>query len=276
MSFERIIVNKLNEARRLQVTSENLNESWPPILNQLRSYDQNTVRSALKKAGIDIQNTPVNAVKLTSSRDPRLKGTNLCIFVFPRNNGIAVYFNGKTLVDCYVTPDKSFSQLPWKEILGMAKDIYVMEFDEEISKAMKDKQSARASAQAGTVNRYTAKNKPKRALIDKSGYIFDPNKYKNMLADIQLSQGTDVLKRAKEIYVKLANNIDKVDFENDGDYYNYEYIVRSLVNIFQNFPKYLKEYEIYKRRGYGEFAKNQVIESIKLLNDLINKAKKYL
>ena len=192
-----------------------------------------------------------------------------------KNSGIAVWFNGETLVNPYIG-DKPFSRTSWKDILDEAYEIYVMEFDEEISKAMKDKQAARASAQAGTVNRYTAKNKPKRALIDKSGYIFDPNKYKNMLADIQLSQGTDVLKRAKETYVKLANNIDKVDFENDGDYYNYEYIVRSLVNIFQNFPKYLKEYEIYKRRGYGEFAKNQVIESIKLLNDLINKAKKYL
>ena len=95
-----------------------------------------------------------------------------------------------------------------------------------------------------------------------------------MLADIQLSQGTDVLKRAKEIYVKLANNIDKVDFENDRDYYNYEYIVRSLVNIFQNFPRYLKDYETYKRSGYGNFGKGQVVDSIKFLNESITKSTK--
>lgn len=276
MSFERIIVNKLNEARRLQVTSENLNESWPPILNKLPNYEKNVVRKELIKYGIDIENTATKPTKITTGRDPRLKGKNLCVFLL-KHSGIAVWFNGETLVNPYIG-DKPFSRTSWKDILDEAYEIYVMEFDEEISKAMKDKQKARADAKAGSVQRYTdVRKRPRGLQIDKSGYAFNPNKYRNMLADMKLSQGEDVLKRAKDVYVKLANSIDKIDFVNDRDYYNYEYVVRGLVRIFQDYPRYLDEYkkDKYKDSEFS-YTKSQVLESIKELDKLCAIAKKYI
>lgn len=261
-----------------------LTEAWAPSLNSLRRPEKEIVRKELTKAGIDIENTPYKEVYITNGKDPRLKGMNVVIFELYRG-GVAVWFNNKFIVDSYIYPEgKNLSRLSWKTILSYATRIISIEFDEQAAQRLKDKQAKRKESQSGMLQRFTPQNKPRYAKIDKSGYIVDPRKYRDMLAKMKLKDAPKVLEQAKAMYVKLAGNIDKVDWENDRDYYNYDTVMKGIVNEFQSLTRALGEYERYKQRKkdeglekwWSEHLESQVTGAIMNLRDWLNKGKKYL
>lgn len=280
MSIERRIIEKLNESRRID-------EAFPPILNKLSRYERDKVRKALTKEGIDIENTPYNLIAITNGRDPRLKGKNVVVFeIIGREPQIAVWFNGEFLADPYIYyKNSNISKLSWKTILGITTRIFSMEFDKSSAQALKQKQADRKEAQRGLVQRYNIKNKPRYVQIDKSGYVVNPDKYKNMLAKMKINDGPNVLKQAREIYTKLAQNIDKIDWSQDTGYHNYDNIMTGILREFQDLTRSLNEFEQYKKnpidkddeeRWWGKNLENKVANSIKRMRDILNKAKKYI
>lgn len=281
MSIERTIIQRLNESHAI---AEKLYESWPPVLNQIRSKsEKDKIRNTLVRAGIDIENTPYQEIVITNGKDPRLKGKNLVIF--ETHDGIGIWFDGKALLDTYIYSEgKNLLKLSWSKILSLSKRITSIEFDEKAAEELKQKKANRAEAKKGMEMRYTQKNKPRWAKIDKSGYVLNPNKYKDMLAKMNVDNGAKVLQDAKDVYVKISNSIDKIDWDMDErDYYNYSYIMQEIPRNFAYLTKALKGYEDAKKRDGDEEAKWYVKQSredvqryIKELKEIISKAKKYL
>lgn len=280
MSIERSIIEKLKESRRLD-------ENFPPILNKLNKYAKKTVAATLTKAGIDIENTPAEMTVITNGRDPRLKGKNVVVFEFQKKSYIdcAVWFDGKFIVDAYIYDvGTEVSKMSWKNILEYANRITVLEFDEQRAAALKQKQSDRKSAQQGREVRYTNKNKPKYVTLDKSGYIVDPKKYQKMLADMKLKDAPAILNQAKDIYVKLANNLDKINWEDEqkiSSFESYDYLMKAILREFQDMTKNLKEFEKYGESHepddwWYDMLKSNVTKSIQEMRELIKKAKKYI
>ena len=286
MSTERYIINRLMESRRLD-------EAWPPILNRLTNYQKNLIRKKLNRLDIDIENTPAKNVVITNGRDPRLKGKNVVIFEL-EDNGLAVWVDGEFVKDDYsFSAKKNISKMSWKDILAFSKRIISMEFDEGTSNAMKQKKADRKEAQKGMVVRHKPgdlKNKTvsgrtttwKAIELDKSGYVKDPDKYKNMLAAANINNGPQLLKAAKEMYVKLANNLDVADLSNQS-FDSYDYIMRNMIDIFRNLSKSLKDYEEAKKSGDPDsrewaekWHRDAVVSNIKELKELMLKAKKFL
>lgn len=295
MSIERTIIQRLNESHG---AADRIYESWPPVLNQIRSRpDKDRIRNALNKAGIDIENTPYQEVVITSGRDPRLKGKNLVIFEV-QNKGIGVWFNGKALQDVYIYAEqKNLFQLSWAKILSYSKRITSVEFDEKLAAELKAKKDARADAKKGMEVRYTKKNKPRWAQIDKSGYVLNPNKYKDMLARMNVDNGVKILQDAKDIYVRVSQNIDKIDWDADSrgsTFESYQYVMQEIPRIFASLSRSLKAYEsakdqLEKAKKYGDsdnpaedaewyvrYHKESVTKDIKELKAILAKAKKYL
>lgn len=219
-----------------------LNESWPSVLNVLSSKAKDSIRDELRKYYIDIENTPSDAVELTSSRDPRLK-SGMTIFDFgeqpkaySNKHPIAVVINGKFVVNPEVpgTGPHYYDNVPasncsWKTILSKAQSIYHMSFDDEESRqANKELRQQRADQKKGTVTRFRDKEVPyvgiggnvdtytvkqdefgrgpaKRDKIDKSGFALNPHKYIDMLAAAGIRNGEAFLQDAKNVYRQLAS-----------------------------------------------------------------------
>lgn len=281
MSIERTIIQRLNESH---IAAEKLYESWPPVLNQIKSKsEKDKIRNTLIRSGIDIENTPYQEIVITNGRDPRLKGKN--VVVFETHDGVAVWFNGKALFDdTYIYSEgKKLLSLSWAKIIANSKRITAVEFDEKAAEELKKKQANRAEAKKGMEMRYTQKNKPRWAQIDKSGYVLNPNKYKDMLAKMNVDNGAKILQDAKDIYVKISQNIDKIDWDmDDREFYKYSYFMQQIPRIFANLTKSLKSYEDAKNRDdeaadlYVKHSKENVQRDIKELKEIIAKAKKYL
>lgn len=287
------IVNRLHENRQVERAKEilesngykvtkrsKLQESFPPILHKLSKYHQNVVRTALIKAGIDIENTPYELTQITSGRDPRLKGLNNVTIIEAasgKHTDVIVWFNDKLIVDAYNFDESAnYSALSWKKILSYAENIWVMEFDAGASASMKDKQAARKEAQQGVEQRYTDKTKPRYRNIDKSGYIIDPRKYQNMFAELNIKNGEQILQDAKDIYLKLANKLGDVDDPRGG----YSNLLRNFPETFRDLKKALADYnneqsEGLDSRGFS-FYKERVMDLIKEIRNLTKKAQQYL
>lgn len=289
MSIERAITKRLFENRKL-------NENWPPILNNLSKYTKGIIRKELLKKGYDIQNTPSTLTKITSGRDPRLK-SGFVVFLW-RGNPVGAYVDGEKLFTEYIRVDSDYvdlNKLSWSKILAAVDGVYYMPLDQEASTAMKDKQTARRQAQQGQVIRYNNKrpdgtyNKSvsvstagpwsKYIKVDKSGYEINPDKYKDMLADLQIPRATELLKQAKDVYTKLAPRLGDFieDYKKSEEY---EDIMRAIPRLFRELDKKLKEYEKTKKDYGVEFAdiwdKAKVTEYIKTLKKYINSGKKLL
>ena len=287
MSIERTIIERLNESRRID-------EAFPPILNNLATPSKKIVRDRLTRAGIDIENTPYELVTITDGRDPRLKGNGVVIFEIADKtmwNNVGVWFKNEFIVNPYVAKyDKNLSQMSWKTILEISKRIIVMEFNEESAAALKAKRAERATLQKDVVKRYDPKKDKLRGMrIDKSGYAIDPNRYKKMLADMKMKNVPALLQQAKEVYVKLANNIDKINWTEEtnlSSFESYDYITKEIVYCFQNLNKRVAEYENYKKNHSTEdgedpdswikYLQRYVQEEVMNLQNLMTKAKKYL
>lgn len=292
MSIEREIIQRLNESRRLD-------ESWPPVLNSLDSRYKNVIRTKLTRAGIDIQNTPYKETVITNGRDPRLKGSDVVIFELGAkmsSQSVGVWFNGEFIIDTYIWDfDKNLSRMSWKNILEISKRIIVMEFDMKSREDLINKRAERAEAKKDMVKRYTNPNDFKKELrrsdlkLDKSGYAFDPNKYKKLLADMKVDNGDKVLQQAKEVYMQASKNIDKIDWDAERDVFSsYQYVMQEIPREFANLSKILKQYEQAKKDTKNpdispgnaawnvNYYKKEVSRAINSLNTIISKAKKFI
>lgn len=270
MSVEKAILSKIQESRRLY-------ESWPPVLNKLGKYHKDVVRNKLIQSGIDIEHTPYKAINITSGRDPRLKGDGVVIFVFSNGN-TAVWFKNKFIVDTYVSAvQNDASRMSWKNILEHATRIIYMEFDMQKSKDLKQKRQDRKEAQQGVINRYTKKNAPRYAKLDKSGYIIDPQKYQRMFAELNIKNADKILAQAKDLYVKSSMNIDKIDFSNYREADAYDNAVRAIMRSFRDLTNDLKLYNNTPEESFdNDWAHQRVVSSIKVMKDAMNDLKKFI
>lgn len=286
MNCQNEIIKKLFEARR---NPKLLNEAWPAILSKskLHASDKYAIvrlKKQLIKAGLDIENTPVETVEITSNRDPRLRSDtkSVLIFVFKgfRDKEVpAVWFDGKIVIDCEVREYREYaSRLSWKKLIDAATEMYMMTFDEDIYKALKAKQSSRKASQQGMVRRYRDGDPDRpHTKIDKSGYVVDTDKYKWMLAELQVANSEQVLERAKEVYLELAAAVNKVNWRQS----DYESIVQNILYCFRTFDHALKDYNRAKDAGdmdreYAVYLKGPLVKAVRDLNGQIARAKKYL
>lgn len=283
-----------------------LNESWPSVLNQLSNAQKNQVRRVLGNLNIDIENTPASSIEIVSNRDPRLK-SGMTIFDFGgrSRDHIAVYVNGNIVIDVTVpgTDWKYASQCSWKTILSTAETIYHMDFDPESQASIKQMRQDRKASQRGVVRRYTDKdagvspytgdrytrkedefgNVPgRRDKLDKSGYVLDPDKYVNMLADAGVKNGEAILQHAKDVYRQLTTSAaDHLDDPDDG-WNGSEYMdcITYLARTFRNLRKALNDYnqsvEKYGDEVAGRWNKVQTMGAIKDLRQYVKKAEELL
>lgn len=302
----------MNTKRIRESIKQRLNESWPAILNGLSAQSKDKIRHALSTYYIDIENTPSDAIQVTSSRDPRLK-SGMTIFDFGETgrgynkHPIAVFVNGKAIVDPvvpgtaksgYSYDDIPASKLSWNSCILNAKTIYHMSFDDMESRAAnKELRQQRATSKKGTVNRYRDKevqglygpstirsnefgNTPGRYdKLDKSGYVINPSKYIDMLADAGVKNGEQILQDAREVYRQLAAIVpDHLEDEAGpgywGDTNEYLETLQYLGRTFRDLRRQLDEYNKAKERwGEDNFSRGSVQRAIKDLRGYVQKAK---
>ena len=268
--------------RRL-LESQRVDEAWPASLNTLTRLGKEMVRRALLKNGFDIEKSDVQEIQLSSGRDPRLKGGDA--IVIKAGKAVDVYVGGKFVLD-------NFAGMSWRDIIATADRMTLLKIDTEQSKEMRQKQAARKEAQKGMVQRHKVgdtKNsyggKYKASELDKSGYLLDPNKYRDMFIEMNIKNGVEILKRAKDMFVKAAEAIDTIDFETDRDYHNYENLMRQLPSNFRELKKSLAEYEESKKVVGDEdekaefvvkWRRGEVVHRLQDILDTMKYLKKYL
>lgn len=305
----------MNTKKIRESIKKRLNESWPSVLNTLSAEGKNKVRNALSTYYIDIENTPSDAIQVTSGRDPRLK-SGMTIFDFGDNpkgwnkHPVAVFVNGKPVVDVqvpgtsksgYAYDDILASKLSWNSCVLNADTIYHMSFDDEASRAAnKDLRQQRAASKRGTVNRYRDKEVPglygphtiksddfgntprKYAKLDKSGYVLNPSKYIDMLAASGVNNGEQILQDAKEVYRQLAAIVPEHLEDEAGPGYwgnTNEYLetLRYLGQQFRDLRSQLDEYNKNKERwGEDNFYAGSVRRAIKDIREYVKKAKELI
>lgn len=279
-----------------------IKESWLKDFDTfLNTYERDRVRNALLKSAVDIENEDFEEEHFSSSRDPRLRdylnnGGFLVIKIQDgRKEDMAVIHNGKYIIDPYLTSCgwKNASKCAMRDVLANATEIYALKPSKQ--RDIMDLRDQRKLAKQGTVDRYVqgkgiiggdSKYRDNSygyydSKYDKSGYRLNPNKYKDMLAELGVSNAMSILNQAKDVYVEIANKIYDIDFEADRDNYgfdNYESLMNRLISNFRDLDYYYKKYinETAKYPNGDSYYKGQVQSTIKDIQENLRKAKRYL
>lgn len=186
----------------------------PGYINARDAYnvsDMSLFDQALRK-GIDLANTKVIEGPIPAKRtDPRLKEPNIPVWLF--NNG-QVYIEGINDNEIYRPMDKAFKYIPTKYKLEDAKGFAHIDGSKIDPNSVNSKRIGREdhAKELRNIDYGRYGKDPEKfgkaaygAKRDKSGYIINPNKYKNELSRI----------KAKNIYVELDNFHDLlVDYKN--------------------------------------------------------------
>lgn len=291
----------------ISVSVKIINEKWPEAIDQLLSpYEKKNLSSYLVRQGLDIENTDNELVQISNNRDPRLKdGVIIVKFNNAKTFGsrtrpvVGIWFNGQCIKDANLGTDKNWkdimaSRQSWKNLLARDDiEVYMMVIDPEVSQAMRNKRANRYNSQNGAIARYRkvkngygmepVDNIGKSALksrgirFDKSGYIEpNPDKYKNMLADLQLSNAQSILDSAADMYKKLAANISKYGGDDDWGSGSYVSTMERILRCFRDLSRVLKEYNDDKWEYARNYSKEQVKKSLKDMREILKGAEKYL
>lgn len=286
-----------------------INEKWPAVIDQQMSEPQKrSLANKLIQLGFDIENTDNELIQISSNRDPRLKDGLIIVkfndpdlpdYVKNRDPNVGVWFNGKAIFDPVIArnnwKDVFASQCSWSKILGMDVDVYRMVIDPEKTKVMRDKHAARLDAQKGAVSRYGADpnsygmksldgtnkgaiaGRYNRNKFDKSGYIVNPNKYSDMLAELQINGAQEILNQAADTYQKLAMNIGKYGTDSSWGSDSYDYVMSALLRCFRDLNNTMKEMNSDESGKWGrEFARGKVKSLLKDMRSIMKTAEKYL
>lgn len=297
-----------------------LNEKWPAAVDQfLSSEAKKKLANVLKNKGLDIENTESEIIQINNNRDPRLK-SGVIIVKFNDAGGrwskgpkVGVWLDGQCIQDALLGTDSNYrdilaSKQSWKNLLNRSDiEVYRMTIDPETAMALQAKRTARGNAKRGTELRfrnyevpssynpdtkYTIQrdefgNTPRSRYgnrIDKSGYVLpSPDKYRNMLADLQVKDSDNILQRAADLYAKLSSQLMSRRGERQGfGGENYRSLLRRIPDLFYDLSDAKEEYEKEKDR-WGDkidprnsYARSRIQSILKELREVLKYADKYV
>lgn len=283
-----------------------INEKWPAAIDQvLDSKDKKNLANILQRKGLDIENTDSELIQISSNRDPRLKdGIIIVKFndaggAWSRGPRVGVWVDGQCVQDALLGTDKNYKDIlasnqSWKSLLARSDiEVYRMVIDPAINQAMRDKQAARRDSQSGITPRYKTdgnmyqmdpvdgigpklKSRYRINNVDKSGYVVNPNKYTDMLAELQINGAQKILDDAASLYKRLANNIDKYGTEDDWMSGSYSSTMDRILRCFRDLNRVLKDYNNPDSYDYSKrYAREQVKSYLKDMRQIMKDAEKY-
>lgn len=146
--------------------------------------------------------------------------------------------------------NRSIDSMSMKALTPYIKEIAYTQLD---NSELRQKQNDRYDSQKGTVDRYDLDSKPYNKVIDKSGYIIDPNKYTNLLAKLHLN---DYSNRLSDLYIVLSDVKSKIkDFINTDNFlpdakstdskYSVDYSApaRDFQSIYSDYKRAIENYK---------------------------------
>lgn len=274
-----LVYSRLQEGKTL-VEHKRIDEMYPTEFAKAAGKNLSSISDRLVRAGLDIQNVPSEDIYGVSGRDPRLKTGVSFFIVNPKWNEVVVTLDGKVIFDN--TMDRVGSQ-SWRYLMSRSVSAYHMDINPEDTKAMRDLQADRRDAKKGSVDRKSQEEidrmrQSRQRMYDKSGYLLNPDKYKDMLAALRISRGESVLEEAKDVYVQLANMLDKIT---SLEYYRgqeeYDSIMRGILRYYRDMDSAYKEYmkNPNDEQDYG-WRRTKLTSIIKDLSEYIARGKKWI
>lgn len=293
-----------------------LSEKWPAVVDQLLSSEtKKKLANYLRNKGMDIENTDNEVVQISNNRDPRLKSGVIIVKFndagsWKKGPSIGVWFDGECIQDVVLGRDNRWNDIlasrqSWKNLLNRSDiEVYRMVIDPDTAKAMIDKRKERFNAKKGTQLRYRDYEYPSQygsgtytikknefgdtparyAKLDKSGYKLPSiDKYRDKLAELQISNAENILKDASDMYSKLASQMINRRGERNGfgdD--SYRSIIRRIPDLFYDLSDAMAEYDKEKAR-WGDkldprdsYSRSRVMSILKDLREVMKFGEKYI
>lgn len=303
----------------MKIIKENIElitESWAKELNGLSKYTQQQIKDYLIKHKIDIEHTEPERRVIEKSSDEALHDGSI-VFLIPQTYSGRTYAgdiigicNGDYFLNPYlygsdfkdnITGEKvnidykNANRVGIRKLLRISKALIYKQVG-ELADQMIDLQQQRKDAQRGSVDRVTPETKKRYTKYDKSGYALNPDKYKNMLANLDMSRYQEIIDNAFDLFEeiqgkfrqlrgKVLSDEDRADasrslkyvhtWGNDvADYLSD--ISRYFYSTINDFDKAYAEWEGLKNKNSEwaqKFTKPQVTKQLKDLRALINDMK---
>lgn len=250
------------------------------VMKSLSNKYNSNIRSSLLKVGVDIEKAEASIEQLSGARDPKLQDENR-IFIFMYGDTLACITKGKALVyETYIRVKGDYvniySQQSWKGVIENSTTIYSIDLSKYNTKDVK---AQRKDAKSGKVDR-----NPGQRGTDKSGYVLNKDKYKNLLLtkiakdndfESVINNAISIIKNGKNI------NFDKVSLDTDykvlrefnNNFSEYasstRYIMSALADLIES---------INSEKEYGDnpAESRRVLSYINRAREYTKEAKKYL
>lgn len=284
----------------MRIVSESISNGSAP--QWLRSFLSDAATQVLRKyPSLDLNNFTYIGDKVpTSNRDPRLSDKSR-LNVFKVEGNPTPYIIG--LTSPYIRSIQTHAgDLSWKALLPHVEEFGYIDLTDN-SNSRLDKSRARKTAQQGaddhqsykqykrypySAQKYNFHSKKYEIIpghendytwltrsgqgdtyYDKSGYLVDPNKYKKLLDEINMSNYTQVLDRIYNRIIKLKNQTDEIFSQMDiksgslsstGN----DYLIRAIDELSSanksisgaiiNYRRLMDDIEKYSKKDSTEFS----------------------